>query len=305
MEGNDDVAAFLDGIRTIWNQIIYAIAHISVFDFIDIIIIAYIIFKAIQFMRESRGGQLVKGIIILFAAYVLSRWFGLVTVNWLLTRIMSWGVIAIAVIFQPEIRRALERIGRSKFGQFGLTAKTDDEQLKGAIDSICMAVQTMHDQRIGALIVFERTTSLGDIINTGTTINADTSSQMVGNIFYPKSPLHDGALIVRNGKLYAAGCILPLTSNPNLSSQLGTRHRAAIGMSEVSDAVILVVSEETGKISLVQNGTIERGYDQIRLREELYRLILQGENDSKEEGLFYKIKSFIDRLVPIKKKGDK
>ena len=296
--------AILDAVRTLWSQLIYAISHISIFDFIDIIIIAYIIFKAIQFLRESRGGQLVKGLLILFAAYLLSRWFGLVTVRWLLTRVMEWGVIALAVIFQPELRRALERIGRSKLGQIGLVSKTDDEQIKASIDSICMAVQTMHDQKIGALVVFERTTSLGDIINTGTVINAETSSQMVGNIFYPKSPLHDGALIVRNGKLFAAGCILPLTSNPNLNAQLGTRHRAAIGMSEVSDAVVLVVSEETGKISLVQNGTIERGYDQIRLREELYRLILQNEQEQKEEGLFFKIKSFIDRIKPDKKKED-
>lgn len=297
--------ALFDAVRTLWSQLIYAISHISVFDFIDIIIIAYIIFKAIQFLRESRGGQLVKGLLILFAAYLLSRWFGLVTVRWLLTKVMEWGVIALAVIFQPEIRRALERIGRSKLGQFGLMAKTDDEQIKASIDSICMAAHTMHDNKIGALIVFERTTSLGDIINTGTIINAESSSQMVGNIFYPKSPLHDGALVVRNGKLFAAGCILPLTSNPNLNTQLGTRHRAAIGMSEVSDAVVLVVSEETGKISLVQNGTIERGYDQIRLREELYRLILDDEQEQKDDGLFYKIKSFIDRIKPVKKKGDK
>ena len=196
------MSAFFDALRILWNQLVYAVSHISVFDVIDIIIIAYIIFKAIQFLTESRGGQLVKGLIILFGAYLVSSWFGLVTVNWLLRRVMEWGVIALAVIFQPEIRRALERIGRSKLGQFGLVGKTDHEQLKASIDSICMAVQSMHDQKIGALIVFERTTSLGDIINTGTVINAESSSQMVGNIFYPKSPLHDGALIVRNGKLY-------------------------------------------------------------------------------------------------------
>ena len=159
----------------------------------------------------------------------------------------------------------------------------------------------MHDQKIGALIVFERTTSLGDIINTGTLINADASSQMVGNVFYPKSPLHDGALVIRDGRLLAAGCILPLTANPNLSSQLGTRHRAAIGMSEVSDAVVLVVSEETGKISLVQNGAIERGFDQIRLREELYRLIIQSEETGENDGIINKIKNVIDRIKPAKK----
>ncbi len=299
------MSAIFDAIKTLWKQMVYAISNISVFDIIDILIIAFIIYKGVKFLAESRGGQLVKGLLILFGGYLLSRWFGLVSVNWLLTEVMDWGVIALAVIFQPELRRALERIGRSKIGQLGIAGKVENEEsIKASIDSICMAAQSMHDQRIGALIVFERTTSLGDIVNTGTTINAESSAQMVGNIFYPKSPLHDGALIVRNGKLFAAGCILPLTSNPNISPQLGTRHRAAIGMSEVSDAVIIVVSEETGKISLVQNGTIERGYDQIRLREELYRLILQNEQENKSPGLFGKIQSFIDNVKSGKKKGD-
>ncbi len=295
------MAEFINGIYTLWNQIIYAVLHISIFDILDIIIIAFIISKAIHFLRESRGGQLVKGLLILVAAYTLSIWFELVTVRWLLTKVMDWGIIALAIIFQPELRRALERIGRSKIGQLGHGYTTDAETLKSSIDSICTAVQSMHDQKIGALIVFERTTSLGDIINTGTLINADASSQMVGNVFYPKSPLHDGALIVRDGRLLAAGCILPLTSNPNLNSQLGTRHRAAIGMSEVSDAVIIVVSEETGKISLVQNGTIERGFDQIRLREELYRLIIQSDETGENDGIISKIKNVIDRIKPVKK----
>lgn len=294
----------LNAIYVLWNQIVYAVMHISIFDIIDILIIAYIISKAIHFLRESRGGQLVKGLLILVFAYALSIWFDLITVRWLLTKVMDWGLIALAIIFQPELRRALERIGRSKLGQFGHGARTDAESIKATIDNVCMAVQSMHDQRIGALIVFERTTSLGDIVNTGTVINADASSQMVGNIFYPKSPLHDGALIIRDGRLVAASCILPLTANPNLSSQLGTRHRAAIGMSEVSDAVILVVSEETGKISLVQNGSIERGYDQIRLREELYRLILQSEDDAADENLISKIKNVIDRIKTTRKKEE-
>ncbi len=295
------MAEFINGIYTLWNQIIYAVLHISIFDVLDIIIIAYIISKAIHFLRESRGGQLVKGLLILVAAYTISIWFDLVTVRWLLTKVMDWGLIALAIIFQPELRRALERIGRSKIGQFGHSYTTDAETLKASIDSICTAVQSMHDQKIGALIVFERTTSLGDIINTGTLINADASSQMVGNVFYPKSPLHDGALVIRDGRLLAAGCILPLTANPNLSSQLGTRHRAAIGISEVSDAVVLVVSEETGKISLVQNGAIERGFDQIRLREELYRLIIQSEETGENDGIINKIKNVIDRIKPAKK----
>ena len=291
----------LNAIYTLWNQIIYAVASISVFDIIDILIIAYIISKAIYFLSESRGGQLVKGLFILFVAYVLSIWFELVTVHWLLTRVVDWGIIALAIIFQPELRRALERIGRSQFGKFGHTSQNDDEYIKKSIDSICLAVQNMRDQKIGALIVFERITSLGDIINTGTTLNSDASSQMVGSIFYPKSPLHDGALIVRDGRLVAAGCILPLTSNQGFSSSLGTRHRAAIGVSEVSDAVVIVVSEETGKISLVQNGSIERGYDQIRLREELYSLMLRDEDET-NGGVVDKIKNAINHIKSINKK---
>ncbi len=291
---------FLNAIYTLWNQILYAVLSISVFDVIDILIIAFIIAKAIHFFIESRGGQLVKGLFILFVAYVFSIWFDLVSVNWLLTRVVDWGIIALAIIFQPELRRALERIGRSQFGKFSHVNQNDDEYIKRSIDSICLAVQNMRDQKIGALIVFERITSLGDIINTGTTVNSDASSQMVGSIFYPKSPLHDGALVVRDGRLVAAGCILPLTSNQGFSSSLGTRHRAAIGVSEVSDAVVVVVSEETGKISLVQNGAIERGYDQIRLREELYDLILNNDNES-DDSIVDKIKNVINRIKPVKK----
>lgn len=299
------MSKIFDAIYTLWNQIIYAILNISVFDFLDIILITYIVYKSIQFLRESRGGQLVKGLIILFGAYAISIWFNLAAVRWVLTNVMDWGIIALAIIFQPELRRALERIGRSKIGQFAHMGNQDEEYIKSSVDSVCMAVQNMHDQRIGALIVFERQTSLGEIANTGTLINADTSSQIIGNIFYPKSPLHDGALIMREGKVLAAGCILPLTNNQNLSAQLGTRHRAAIGMSEVSDAIVIVVSEETGKISLVQNGTIERGYDQIRLREELYRLLLSNEADEKSGSIVDKAKTFIGNHVKKAKKKDK
>lgn len=291
----------LNSLYTLWNQILYAVANISVLDIVDILIIAFFIAKAIHFLRESRGGQLIKGLFVLFLAYVISVWFDLVTVRWLLTRIVDWGILALAIIFQPELRRALERIGRSQIGSFGYSNQKDNEYIKKSIDGICLAVQNMRDQKIGALIVFERITSLGDIINSGTVINSDVSSQMVGSIFYPKSPLHDGALIVRDGRLVAAGCILPLTSNQGFSSSLGTRHRAAIGVSEVSDAVVIVLSEENGKISLVQNGSIERGYDQIRLREELYNLLLK-DDDENNEGIVDKIKNVINRVKSVVKK---
>ena len=267
------MSKIFDAIYTLWNQIIYAILNISVFDFLDIILITYIVYKSIQFLRESRGGQLVKGLIILFGAYAISIWFNLAAVRWVLTNVMDWGIIALAIIFQPELRRALERIGRSKIGQFAHMGNQDEEYIKASVDSVCRAVQNMHDQRIGALIVFERQTSLGEIANTGTLINADVSSRIIGNIFYPKSPLHDGALIMREGKVLAAGCILPLTNNQNLSAQLGTRHRAAIGMSEVSDAIVIVVSEETGTISIAVDGKLRRNYDYNSLKKTLIQYL--------------------------------
>lgn len=279
------MSTVLNFLYSLWNQIFYAITHIRLFDLLDIVIIAYIIYKGIRFLSESRGGQIVKGLLILAVAYLLSLWWNLACLHWVLSKVVDWAIIAIAIVFQPELRRALEKIGRSKIGDFGRGHPDDEAFIKRGIDSICRAATNMHDQKIGALIVFERTTQLGEIINTGTVLNANISSQLVGNIFYPKSPLHDGALIVREGRLHAAGCILPLTSNPDLNPQLGTRHRAAIGVSEISDAVVLVVSEETGKISLVQNGKIERGYDQVRLREELYRLMLQNQQENQKGGI--------------------
>lgn len=294
----------LNSLYSLWNQIIFAISNISLFDIIDILIIAFIIYKAFRFLQENRGGQLVKGLLILVVVYAFSVWFNLVTVNWVLSKLVDWLVIALAIIFQPELRRMLERIGRSKFGQFGRSGEQDSETLKHCIDSICVAAKNMQEQKVGALIAFERTTQLGDIINTGTVISAETSSQMVGNIFFPKSPLHDGALIVRDGKLHAAGCILPLTADPNLSSQLGTRHRAAIGLTEVSDAVVLVVSEENGMISLAQNGKIERGYTQIRLREDLYKLMIDETENENEFNLFTKLKDIINSFK-VKKSAEK
>ncbi len=287
---------FFNSIYSLWNQIVFAISNMSVFDVLDILIIGFIIYKAFRFLQENRGGQLVKGLFLLLFIYAFSVWFNLVTVNWLLSKVVDWLVIALAIIFQPELRRMLERLGRSKLGRFGRTHEENEEDVKRCIDSICVAAKNMQEQKIGALIVFERTTQLGDIINTGTTINADTSSQMVGNIFFPKSPLHDGALIVRDGKLCAAGCILPLTANENLSSQLGTRHRAAIGLTEVSDAVVLVVSEENGMISLAQNGKIERGYTQIRLREDLYNYMIKEEQEDSEITIFNKVKDILNSL---------
>ncbi len=277
------ITSFFDSVYAFCNQLIFAIKNISIFDILDILIIAFIIYKAIEFLRDTRAGQLVKGIALLFLAFILAAAFNLASLKWLLSKVIDYAIIIIAIIFQPELRRLLEKVGRSNIGFIGKQQSYDEERERvvRCIDSVCKAVTVMSDKRIGALIVFERKTMLSDIASTGTILNAEASYELIGNIFFPKSPLHDGALIIREGQMCAAGCILPLTSNNNLNSQLGTRHRAAIGMSENSDAVVLVVSEETGSISIAINGRITRDYNSVTLKEELYLNLLDSEEKKK------------------------
>ncbi len=282
------------------NQIIYAVLHIRAFDILDILVIAFIIYKTIGFLRESRAGQLVKGIIVLFVVYIVANWWELATLQWILSKVMNSVLLAAVVIFQPELRRILENVGKTKFSRDRLF---DDKEniVSESIDKIGKAAGFMSDKKIGALIVFERTTQLGEIINTGTVIDAAASVSIVNNIFFPKSPLHDGALIVREGRIFAAGCILPLTQNDSLSSQLGTRHRAAIGMSENSDAVVLVVSEETGIISIAVGGKITRNYNSVTAIAELHRLLLSEDNNKNENAIV----SVIKNINPFKKRNEK
>ena len=284
-------------IYAFWNQILYAVASMRIpFDIIDILIMAYIIYKAIGFMRDTRAGQLAKGLVLLVLLYFIANWWKLATLKWVLSRFVDYIIIAIAIIFQPELRRILERVGHTKLMNTQSSAY-DSEPSEDCIDKVSRAAGLMQESKTGALVVFERSTQLGEIIDTGTVINATPSVQMVNNIFFPKSPLHDGALIVRDGRLYAAGCILPLTQREDLSTQLGTRHRAAIGMTENSDAVVLVVSEETGTISVVVNGQITRGYNAISARAELRKLLLDGENTANEN----KLTAVIHRINPFGK----
>ena len=290
----------LNAIVATWNQIIYALSNIRVFDVIDILVMAFIIYKAIDFLRQSRAGQLVKGIIILLVVYAAAKFMKLAVLDWTLSNIVNSLIIAVAVIFQPELRRILEHVGRTKIshGQFfdnGVDSVSD------CIDRVCKAAGFMQEKKIGALIVFERTTQLGEIINTGTVLDASPSVSVVNNIFFPKSPLHDGAMIVRDGRIYAAGCILPLTNNTDINSQLGTRHRAAIGMSENSDAVVLVVSEETGIMSIVEGGKITRNYNAVTATAELRRLLITDENKTSDSTIMKTLKK-INLLS--KKKGE-
>lgn len=273
------IATIFNSLYAFWNQLIFAIVNISLFDIFDIAIVAFIIYKAIEFLRDTRAGQLVRGIALLVLAFLVSVIFKLSSLQWLLSKVLEYAIIIVAIIFQPELRKLLEKVGRSNIGFFGKQQiyDEDNERIRSCIDAVCKAATVMSDKRIGALIVFERETMLGEISNTGTALNSEASYELISNIFFPKSPLHDGALLIKNGLISAAGCILPLTSNANLNSQLGTRHRAAIGMSENSDAIVVVVSEETGVISIACNGQITRDYNSVTLKEELYLQLLNTE----------------------------
>ncbi len=288
------LTAVFDALYSVWNQIIFAVTSIGILDIIDILAMAFIIYKAICFLRETRAGQLVKGIAILFVVYVIANWLDFVTIKWLLSKIMDSAIIAAAVIFQPELRRILERVGRTNFS-YNQMLDENSNALSDCIDRVCKAAGIMQDKKVGALIVFERTTQLGEIISTGTVLDAAPSVSMINNIFFPKSPLHDGAVIIREGRIYAAGCILPLTQREDLSLQLGTRHRAAIGITENSDALVLVVSEETGNISIVVNGQITRNYNAVSAGAELRSILLtdkDNETDSKVIGVLKQMNPF-------------
>ena len=287
------------GLNAFWSQIVYAVSNIRFFDIIDIAVIAYIIYNTIKFLRDSRAWQLVKGLIVLLAIYLFAVWFELATLKWLLAIVGESLLVVAVIIFQPELRRVLENVGRSNLRKIGKNQLIDSERenMEKCIGTICKAVSNMHENKIGAIIVFERETPLGEIINTGTTVDALISDELIQNIFYPKSPLHDGGMVIRGDRIISAGCILPLTANRDLSSHLGTRHRAAIGMSEVSDAVVVVVSEETGIISVAHNGKIERRFNQISLREYLNEALI---TDRENEKSVYK--EWLERVFGRKSK---
>ncbi len=278
------------------NTVASVFGNISVFGIIDILILAFLIYKGIEFCRDSRANMLFKGILLVVVMYAFSVWFGMTGINWLLNKVIDSAFVILIIIFQPELRRALERFGHSSFGLFSRGGQNGDQELVDCIDAVCNAAASMSKDKIGALIVFENKTPLGEIINTGTVIDAEVSAPLICNIFYPKSPLHDGAAIIGDNRIKAASCILPLTMNQDISSELGTRHRAAIGISENSDALTVVVSEETGNISIARNGVITRDYNLHTLKQELYAAFVDTEN--KKSGIAARLADM------FKKKGD-
>ena len=272
-----------------WNDIVmFLTSYRWLLDTLDILLVAVMIYFIIRLVRDSRAEQLMKGILLLGVMYLAAYLLDLTTVGYLLKAIFDNGLLVLVVIVQPEIRRALEQAGHSRkgimriFGGFSSVENSAQvEQWEKAIDATASAVEILQKQKMGALIVIERTTRLGEIVHSGTLIEAEPSGELMANIFYNKAPLHDGAMIIREGKIYAAGCILPLTDNLQINRELGTRHRAGVGMSENSDALVVIVSEETGTISLADSGELTRNFTKETLAKTLAERILWTEQERK------------------------
>lgn len=286
-----------EAIASWWEWMVSIAMNFQFKDAVDIIIVAFLIYGVVKLVRETRAGQLVKGLFLLVILFIISSYFNLVMVSRVLAYFFQFAFVAILIVFQPEIRKALEQVGRNKVGQSiaavvtGRDRSYDRAQIRKAINAVVDGVGILQQLKMGALIVFERKTKLGDIIETGTQINCEPSGQIVGNIFFNKAPLHDGAMIIRDGMIHAAGCILPLTKNTSVSAELGTRHRAALGVSEESDAVVVVVSEETGQISVAVNGVLARRFTRDTLRDVLEGYLIPQEEASTVRRKFGVLKS--------------
>ena len=256
------------------------IIRLRLADLLDIAILSVVIYKLLWMLRKTSSGRVLRGIMILIVAMGVSSWMNLTATSFLLNRVVEWGVLVLVILFQPELRRILERVGASRFGlvfSSGRTAST--AELDTAISETTLAYADMSRDKVGALMVFERQNLLDDVIKTGTALDCAVSSELLKNIFWNKAPLHDGAVIVREGRIVGAGCMLPLSGNVNLSRDLGMRHRAGIGMSEHSDAVVVIVSEETGSISAAVGGMLKR-----HLAPETLERLLRNELISEDGG---------------------
>lgn len=240
-------------------------------DVVDVLIVAYIIYRVMKLLKDTSAARLVKGIIVLLLVMLLASVAGLTTISFILRNSLGIGVFAVIVIFQPELRRLLEQLGKGNLSRL-LTPADNKDEIEESIGATVAACADMSRSRTGVLIVFERRERLGEIVATGTLLDADPSPELLKNIFFKNSPLHDGALIMRDGRICAAGCVLPLSGSQNLSRDLGTRHRAAVGMSESSDSVLVVVSEETGAISVAIGGMLKR-----HLSPEVLKKVLESE----------------------------
>ena len=271
---------------------------IGVFDVIDMAIVAFVVYHIFRFVRRSRSGQVVKAILLIVLAMGIANVLQLQVVRFVLNNAVELGFIALVIIFQPEIRRFLEQMGSGKIKEI-FVQETIDDELEYAIRETVAAYASMSRDKVGALMVFERKTMLDDVLKTGTALDARVSAELLKNLFWNKAPLHDGAVIVRNGRIIGAGCMLPMTGNVNISRDLGMRHRAGIGISENSDAVVALVSEETGSISVAVNGMLKRHLAPETLEQMLRNELMPAQEESKPSGAAW----ITNMFKPIK--GDK
>ncbi|WP_160683290.1 diadenylate cyclase CdaA [Clostridium sp. C2-6-12] len=267
-----------------------SLSNMSLWSILDILVVSYIFYKGYMLIKETRAEQLLKGIILIITLIPISYVLKLDMLYFILNKTLTIGVLTVIIIFQPEIRRALEHLGRSAFDDKHYPNNKQD--IYTTINEIAIAAENLAESKTGALIVIEQSTGLNELMGAGTFIDANVTANLLENIFVVNTPLHDGATIIRNNRILASGCVLPLTDNNKINKKLGTRHRAAIGLSEVSDALIIIVSEETGVISLAINGRITRGYDREKLRNILIKII-ENRNEKRVKTAGEKVKSWI------------
>lgn len=262
------------------------VVYFSFSDLLDIIIVSFLIYYLIVFVRDTRIQQLLKGILLIYVAYLLATWLKLNTLLFIIDIIVNNGILAVIIVFQPELRSFLEHMGRSKFnvGSFFGTDDDPHEAQLSAINGVGEAFRTLQKQKMGALVVFEQEDKLNDIAATGTQVDSVPNAGVISNIFFNKAPLHDGAVIIRDGRVHSAGCILPLTKSKEVPAELGTRHRAAIGMSENSDAVVVVLSEETGQLSIAIGGKLTRFDTVTEFTSELMQILLPSNDENRNAG---------------------
>lgn len=285
----------MSAVGQFFQDMIYSIPRIGFMDILDIAVVTFIIYNVLRLVRSSRTGRAAWAIIILLLVTWLTDVLDMYALHWMLSKILEVGAIALIIVFQPELRRLLERFGAKMklsangrgFSEYGMQA---------AISATVMACETMSKQKVGVLLIFERNLSLEEYFKTGTVIDARVTEQLLRNLFFPNASLHDGAVIIRDSRVAAAGCVMPLSDNTQISSDLGTRHRAGIGTSEVSDAVCVIVSEETGTISVAVNGMLKR-YLTPRTLEKLLMNELIVSDEKKDEGLFARLKKIIDKRL--------
>ena len=276
------------------------LSTMGISDFLDIIIVAYLIYKAIGFVRRTNSNNLAKGLVVFLLALWGSDIFSLTMINFLLRKTAELGLIALLILFQPELRRLLERMGSG----FASGRSSSGTVMDSAISQTVQACCDMSASKTGALIIFERGVALNSIISTGTVINADTTAELLKNMFFNKAPLHDGAVIIRDGRIAAAGCVLPLTQRTNLSKDLGMRHRAGLGLSEESDAVIIVVSEETGAISAAMDGMLKRHLSGEALDKLLRSELIREEDSTEKHSFMDNIRNFFKVNANVDEKQD-